>query len=116
MYVCLLLSALELLLIGAMIGRVTADVLPDLVLLKIFDCYLSQAQEEAEDYLLDVEAWHTLVHVCQRWRAIVFGSPRRLNLRLFFTNGTPVRETLAAWPPLPIVVWQSPIQQSQSGD
>ena len=90
-----------------MIDRVTVDILPDLVLLEIFDCYLLQSQEEADDYLLDVEAWHTLVHVCQRWRAIVFGSPHRLNLRLFFTNGTPVRETLAVWPPLPIIVWQS---------
>jgi hypothetical protein len=107
MYVCLFLSALELLLIGAMIARVTIDVLPDLVLLQIFNYYLSQAQEDAEDYILDVEAWHTLVRVCQRWRAIVFGSPHHLNLRLFFTNGTPVRETLAAWPPLPIVIWQS---------
>lgn len=102
-----LLNALELLLIGATIGRVTADVLPDLVLLEIFDYYLLQSQEEADDYPLDVEAWHTLVHVCQRWRAVVFRSPSRLNLRLFFTNGTPVRETLDVWPPLPIIIWQS---------
>jgi hypothetical protein len=100
-------NALELLLISAMIDLVTVDILPDLVLLEIFDCYLLQSQEEADDYPLDVEAWHTLVHVCQRWRAIVFGSPHRLNLRLFFTNGTPVRETLAVWPPLPIIIWQS---------
>ena len=90
-----------------MIGRVTVDNLPDLALLEIFHYYLSQLQEEADDYSVDVEAWHTLVHVCQRWRAIVFGSPHRLNLRLFFTNGTPVRETLAVWPPLPIIVWQT---------
>jgi hypothetical protein len=98
---------LELLLIGAMIDRVTVNILPDFVLLEIFDWYVFQSQEEADDYPLDVEAWHTLVHVCQRWRAVVFGSPRRLNLRLFFTNGTPVRETLDVWPPLPIIIWQS---------
>ena len=98
---------LELRLIGLMLDRATIDVLPDFVLLEMFDCYLLQSQEEAYDYPLDVEAWHTLVHVCQRWRAIVFGSPHRLNLRLFFTNGTPVRETLDVWPPLPIIIWQS---------
>jgi hypothetical protein len=98
--------ALELLLIGSMIAQVTADILPDFVLLEIFDWYLFQSQEEADDYVLDVEAWHTLVHVCQRWRAIVFTSPHRLNLRLFFTNGTSV-ETLAVWPSFPIIIWQS---------
>ncbi|KAI0277253.1 hypothetical protein BGY98DRAFT_646874 [Russula aff. rugulosa BPL654] len=87
-------------------AQVTADILPDFALLEIFDWYLFQSQEEADDYVLDVEAWHTLVHVCQRWRAIVFTSPHRLNLRLFFTNGTSV-ETLAVWPSFPIIIWQS---------
>lgn len=51
-----------------------------------------------------VEEWQTLVHVCRRWRIIVFGSPRRLNLRLLFTARTSIREMLDVWPPLPIVV------------
>jgi hypothetical protein len=51
-----------------------------------------------------VEAWQTLVHVCQRWRGVVFGSPRRLNLRLFCTTETPVRDTLDVWPPLPLLI------------
>ena len=49
------------------------------------------------------DAWHTLVHVCQRWRYVVFGSPRRLNLRLLCINRRRVK-TLGIWPELPIVV------------
>ena len=84
--------------------RVTIDMLPDVALLEIFDCYVKQAQEEKEPY--KIQKWHTLVHVCRQWRTIVFGSPRRLDLRLFCTNKTPVKETLAVWPPLPIVIVQ----------
>jgi hypothetical protein len=46
---------------------VTVDILPDLVLLEVFDFSLFQSEEEADNYLLDVEVWpHTLVHVCQK--------------------------------------------------
>ena len=81
--------------------------LPDVCLLEIFDFYVSQAQEEDDDEgWPKVQAWHTLVHVCRKWRTVVLGSPRRLDLRLFCTDTTPVKETLAAWPPLPIVIGQ----------
>ena len=69
--------------------------LPDVALLQIFDFC---GDEER------IEAWHTLVHVCRNWRNVVFGSPRRLNLRLHCKARTPVRETLYVWPPLPIVI------------
>jgi hypothetical protein len=72
---------------------VTIDVLPDVALLRIFDFYVDQAP---------IEAWHTLVHVCLTWRNVVFGSPRRLNLRLDCEISTPVREMLDIWPLLPI--------------
>jgi hypothetical protein len=72
----------------------SVNVLPDDVLLAVFDFCVDE----------DSEAWHSLVHVCQRWRCVVFGSPRRLNLQLFCTPGTP-RETLDVWPPLPIAIW-----------
>ena len=52
-----------------------------------------------------IEVWRTLVHVCRKWRNIVFGSPRRLELRLYCTAGTPVMKTLGVWPLLPIVIW-----------
>jgi hypothetical protein len=70
--------------------------LPDVALLVIFEFYL---------YKKPIEAWHTLVHVCRDWRIVVFGSPRRLNLRLYCNVKTPVREMLDVWPPLPIVIW-----------
>ena len=52
-----------------------------------------------------VEAWKSLVHVCRRWRNIIFGSPRRLNLQLFCSPKTPARDTLNVWPALPLLVW-----------
>ena len=69
--------------------------LPDVALLEIFGFYVHGAW---------ISAWHTLVHVCRKWRFVVFGSPRRLNLRLRCTASTPVRETLDAWPLFPIVI------------
>src|SRR6267154_4327055 len=47
-----------------------------------------------------------LVHVCQKWRYAVFQSPLRLNLRILCSAGTPVRENLALWPSLPIIIKQ----------
>ena len=48
-----------------------------------------------------VEAWQSLVHVCRRWRNLVLGSPRRLNLRLFCT---PQTLALDIWPALPLII------------
>jgi hypothetical protein len=50
------------------------------------------------------EAWQLLVHVCRRWRSLVFGSSRRLNLRLYCTPQTPAKDTLDVWPALPLLV------------
>ena len=89
------------------VARVTIDDFPDLVLLEIFDICLYCAYEREE--------WHTLVHVCRRWRNIVFGSPHRLDLRLFCTAGTPVRKTLDIWPLLPIDVLGVQLENCQWG-
>ena len=87
---------------------VTIATLPDGPLLDIFSLYVEEAYEACDlDGAFEIkllEAWCTLVHVCQRWRNLVFVSPRRLNLRLVCTSGTPVREMLNIWPTLPIVV------------
>jgi hypothetical protein len=80
--------------------------LPDVALLEIFDYFVKQAREEAYPPPTEIEAWHTLVHVCRTWRTIVLGSPHRLALRLLCMDKTPVKETLAVWPPLPIVIMQ----------
>ena len=77
--------------------------LPDVVLLGIFDFYIPK--KHFHYYKKQIEAWHRLAHVCRKWRNVVFGSPRRLNLRLCCGARTPVREMLDVWPPLPIVIW-----------
>ena len=51
-----------------------------------------------------IEEWQTLVHVCRRWRRVVFGSPHRLDLRLLCSNETPARDTLYVWPALPLFI------------
>lgn len=82
----------------------TIDTLPNDVLLDVFDFHLAEASK--------VEAWNALVHVCQRWRGLVFESIRRLNLRIVCTNEIPVREKLDVWPALPIVISGSVNPQS----
>lgn len=88
--------------------RVTIATLPEGPLLDIFSFYVEDVYEYCDlDEVFGIkllEAWCTLVHVCQGWRNLVFASPRRLNVRLVCTNGTPVREMLNIWPTLPIVV------------
>src|SRR6267154_2556685 len=78
------------------------DVLPDDVLLEIFDFYMNM--HPSDEWKTEIEAWQSLVHVCRRWRSLVFQSPRRLNLRLFCTPDTPARDTLDVWPPLPLLI------------
>jgi hypothetical protein len=51
-----------------------------------------------------IETWQSLVHVCRRWRSLVFRSPRRLNLQLFCTPETPAKDTLDVWPALPLII------------
>ena len=86
--------------------------LPDDVLLKIFDLYVVGYQDlhfvkavfENQDARRKIQSWQLLVHVCRRWRGLVFASPRRLNLQLYCTTGTPARETLDIWPALPLLI------------
>ena len=44
------------------------------------------------------------MHVCQRWRCIVYASPRHLNLQLVCTDRTPAKDTLDVWPALPLMI------------
>ncbi|KAH8978291.1 hypothetical protein EDB92DRAFT_606668 [Lactarius akahatsu] len=76
--------------------------LPDEVLLEIFDYH----RLDALDYsLFGPWEWHGLAHVCQRWRSLIFASPRRLDLRLVYTYKRPVGKTLDCWQALPIALW-----------
>jgi F-box-like len=70
--------------------------LPDDVLLQIFDFFVREAYR--------IEGWQTLVHVCRRWRCIVFGSPRRLNLQLVCSAKMPAKDTLDVWPAFPLSI------------
>lgn len=79
------------------VGQVAIDILPDDILLCIFNVYMKDPHVG--------EVWHTLVHVCRRWRTLIFGSPHHLNLKLVCTARTPVTEKLDIWPALPIVVY-----------
>ena len=74
--------------------------LPDNVLLEIFDYY----QKNLPYTLRTTWKWHSLVHVCQKWRQVVFASPHRLNLQILCTHRTPVRRDLSIWPAFPIVI------------
>jgi len=87
--------------------KVSIGALPTLVLLEIFSFYVNPHQHRRSFDTVDdasLDTWHTLVHVCQQWRQVVFASPRSLNLRLLCTNKKPVRKLLGIWPDLPIVV------------
>ncbi|KAH9968118.1 hypothetical protein BC827DRAFT_1263848 [Russula dissimulans] len=79
--------------------RLTFETLPDDVLVEIFDLYVDEAE--------DADGWHTLVHVCRRWRNLVFASPHHLGLQLLCTDTRPTRVMLAVWPPLPIIITNS---------
>jgi hypothetical protein len=87
--------------VGPASQRVTIGSLPDNVLVEIFDFYQVATNK---DELERPWNWKKLVHVCQRWRYVIFGSPIRLNLQLFCTNYSPVRMLLDIWPPFPLVI------------
>jgi hypothetical protein len=72
--------------------------------------------EERDFYKKPMEKWQTLVHVCRRWRRLVFGSPRRLKLRLVCSPTTPARDTLDVWPPLPIFIGCNDKGEEAAGD
>ena len=75
--------------------------LPDEILLEIFDCHRLATLDNSSD----LWKWHRLAHVCRRWRNLIFESPRRLDLRLVYTYKNPPRKSLDLWPDLPVSVW-----------
>src|ERR1700744_3866801 len=72
-------------------------ILTDDILLQIFVFY----RHAHSDVLWE---WHVLVHVCRRWRQIVFESPRFLDVKIRCTTNTPVKEKLSIWPAFPIAI------------
>src|SRR6266566_5424461 len=102
----------------------TIDVLPDDVLLEIFDFYVVGYQDLDLDEVLfgdqdtkrKIESWQSLVHVCQRWRGLVFASPHRFNLRLYCTTRIPARVTQDVWPALPLLIQGDVSEASLNND
>jgi hypothetical protein len=102
---------------------VTIDILPDDVLLHIFH-FDGLQNLQFRDYELDyewiwtrdhfrtttwyIQTWYRLVHVCRRWRSIVFASPNFLHLELVCGPTTRV-ELTGIWPALPIIIRTVPI-------
>jgi hypothetical protein len=93
---------------GPLYRPVTIGALPDDTLLEIFSFYVEEvytAFETSEFVEVElVEQWYTLVHVCRRWRHVVFVSPCRLNLQLICSSKRPVRKMLDIWPAFPLIV------------
>ena len=48
--------------------------------------------------------WKRLTDICQRWRHIIFASPRFLDLHILCTDKTPTRTSLDIWPQFPIII------------
>ena len=88
-------------------GHARINILPDDILLLIFRfdraIYLDRLGEVDQLGHVPSWRWHRLVHVCQRWRSVVFGSPNFLGLRLDCGPTTRV-ELMGVWPPFPIVI------------
>ena len=82
---------------------ISIDLLPDDVLLSIFDFYVVNQRSFVRTAKGAAEAWQVLVHVCRRWRSVVFGSPRRLDLQLFCAMNTP-GHLVDVWPALPLYI------------
>jgi hypothetical protein len=81
----------------------TISILSDNVLLEIFDrCRKREYQHDQSPFR--VWKWHLLVRVCQRWRQLIFASPRRLDLHLLCKYRTPVRKYVGIWPTIPIII------------
>ena len=81
------------------------DQLPDDVLLEVFHFYVDMSPWYGDMHgKPKVEAWQSLAHVCRRWRSVVFGSPRRLDLKLYCTPETPAKDRLDVWPALPLII------------
>ena len=81
----------------------TIDVLPDDVLLEIFDMYRFDTPEHSRPGGRPWE-WHRPAHVCQRWRSVIFASSRHLGLKIFCTYGKPVIDILNTFSTFPIIM------------
>ena len=88
--------------IGQLRQQVAIETLPDDVLLKIFKSFIDSMELHGSAS----DEWHSLVHVCQRWRYLAFTSPRHLNLQVLCKLPTrSVKAMLDIWPELPFCIY-----------
>ena len=78
------------------------DLLPDNVLLEIFDFW--GIIERRVLVWPSTWKWYRFVHVCRRWRRIALASPKRLKIQLYCVSGTPVKTHLSCWRAFPISI------------
>ncbi|KAH8989844.1 hypothetical protein EDB83DRAFT_2559592 [Lactarius deliciosus] len=81
----------------------TINVFPDDILLEIFAFCLPDPYSYG-DPQRRMRVWQRLVRVCQRWRRIIYTSPRYLDLHLHCSSQTPFRKDLSLWPEFPLTV------------
>ena len=88
------------------VGRSAIDVLSDDVLICIFNLYRQdlefQIHSHSDSESWSWHPWRTLVHVCQRWRHIIFAWPNHLDIRIKCRSRTAAAKALDVWPTLPI--------------
>ena len=66
-----------------------------------------------------MKEWQRLVHVCQRWRRIIYGSPSFFDLHLYCSAQTPFKGNLSNWPEFPLTlhyVMQNDLQEDDYDD
>ncbi|KAH9159793.1 hypothetical protein EDB89DRAFT_2236498 [Lactarius sanguifluus] len=81
----------------------TIKILPDDVFREIFTFCLPDPYAHG-DPIARMRVWQRLVHVCQRWRQIIYASPLYLDLHLYCSHRTPFRKNISRWPEFPLTV------------
>ena len=92
-------------------GRSTIARLTDNALLEIFYFYQDFYRIDPTFFdpsyrgpVMPLHKWRRLMHVCRRWRQIIFESPCRLNLQILCTRGIRFKKSLGIWPDFPIAI------------
>ena len=75
------------------VGHLTIDMLSDDILVYIFNLFRRESKNADGMW-----PWHALVHVCQRWRHVIFAWPHHLDLQLYCGSGRAVARAQDIWP------------------
>jgi hypothetical protein len=86
---------------GEKLRKTAIEMLPEEILLDIFDLYRLDAVKRSGGRLWK---WHCLAHVCKKWRHVISTSPHRLDLQILCEYGALVESIMDAWPTLPFAV------------